>query len=559
MIGKFPGSEPASHAQFEVASIFEVEKGDLAGAIERFRKVAADPWKSQANQRVAVMESKALTVVTPRAFRSGETAHLKITTRNLENLTFTAYKLNAEAYFRKKHVLGAVESLDVGLVAPDAEWTVPVKGYAKFKPVESTYDLKVAVPGVYVVKVTDEKTLQATALVVGSDLDAIVKVSREQVLVFAQDMKTGQGRKGARVLIADGSGVILEKKTGDDGVLLTSWNKPLAGSGPNAPPMPGPAARRPMPRSSTSCSTAATRRARASACPTRWRRGSRLGPTSTPTDRPIGPARRSPSEASSARRRTASIRNPSGESYKLEIYDARGRLLLARPTKLSEFGTFHEGIRLDSGAPLGTYRVRLFKPGQGDFAGAFEVQSYKLEKIDLEFDLARSVYYRGETIKADLIAKYQYGSPVAGRPVEVALPDGRTVRGVHRRGRQVPRRVPDRRLRRGAGPPTGRPTARRQRRGRRRRDAGDQGVPDRPEHDPNGLSRRRDLRPRARPRSTPRASRRVASFASRSSSRSTRTAGSPSARSRSRSSRPTRRPARGRSRSRSRTSKAAAT
>ena len=121
--------------------------------------------------------------------------------------------------------------------------------------------------------------------------------------------------------------------------------------------------------------------------------------------------------------------NPSGESYKLEIYDARGRLLLARPTTLSEFGTFHEGIRLDSGAPLGTYRVRLFRPGQGDFSGAFEVQSYKLEKIDLEFDLAKSVYYRGETIKADLIAKYQYGSPVAGRPVEVALPDGRTVRG----------------------------------------------------------------------------------------------------------------------------------
>ena len=44
---------------------------------------------------------------------------------------------------------------------------MPVPGYGKFKPVESTYDLKVSVPGVYVVKVSDEKTLQATALVVG--------------------------------------------------------------------------------------------------------------------------------------------------------------------------------------------------------------------------------------------------------------------------------------------------------------------------------------------------------------------------------------------------------
>ena len=134
-------------------------------------------------------------------------------------------------------------------------------------------------PGVYVVKVTDEKSLQATALVVGSDLDAIVKVSREQVLVFAQDMKTGKGRKGARVLVADGSGVILEKTTGDDGVLLAGWDK-LAATDPQRG-----GRRAPAPRSSTSSSTAATRRARPSACRTRSRRALGPGPIIY-TDRP---------------------------------------------------------------------------------------------------------------------------------------------------------------------------------------------------------------------------------------------------------------------------------
>ncbi len=66
-------------------------------------------------------------------------------------------------------------------------------------------------PGVFVVRVSDESHLQATALVIGSDLEAIVKVSNQQLLVFAQDMKTGKGRKGARVLIANGDGIILEK------------------------------------------------------------------------------------------------------------------------------------------------------------------------------------------------------------------------------------------------------------------------------------------------------------------------------------------------------------
>ena len=106
------------------------------------RRSPSSPGGRRRQQRIAVMEARALTVLTPRAFRSGEAASLKITTRNLEKLTFTAYKLNPEAYFRKKHGLENVESLDIGLVAPDAEWTVDVPGYARYKPVETTYELK---------------------------------------------------------------------------------------------------------------------------------------------------------------------------------------------------------------------------------------------------------------------------------------------------------------------------------------------------------------------------------------------------------------------------------
>ena len=80
------------------------------------------------------MEGKSLVVVTPRTFRSGETAALKIATRNIETLHFTAYKLNAESYFRKKNGLENVESLDIGLVAPDAAWTAPVRAMPGYKP-----------------------------------------------------------------------------------------------------------------------------------------------------------------------------------------------------------------------------------------------------------------------------------------------------------------------------------------------------------------------------------------------------------------------------------------
>ena len=131
---------------------------------------------------------------TLRVFRTGEVPSLKIMTRNLEKLTFTAYKLNPETDFRKKHGLENVESLDIGLVAPDAEWTVDVPGYARYKPIEVSYELKkLEQPGVYVVKVTDQEHLQATTLALTSDIEAIVRTSCEYMLIFRPGYEDRQG------------------------------------------------------------------------------------------------------------------------------------------------------------------------------------------------------------------------------------------------------------------------------------------------------------------------------------------------------------------------------
>jgi uncharacterized protein YfaS (alpha-2-macroglobulin family)/tetratricopeptide (TPR) repeat protein len=414
LAGKFPGTEPAAHAQYQIALAFEVEKGKPAEAIERYKKVQVEPWAGQARQRIAVMEARALTVVTPKAFRTGQTPQLKIDTRNLEKLTFTAYKLDPEAYFRKKHALEDVEALDIGLVQPDAEWTVNVPGYEKYRPIEQTYGLdKLDVPGVYVVKVTDEKTLQATTLVLGSDLDAIVKVSRDQILVFAQDMKTGAGRPNARVLVSDGEKVVFEGKTGDDGVMLETWSDPrepgqaldylvlddghVAGSGLGVPQR-----------------VAQGLSARAYLY----------------TDRPAyRPGSTVELRGVVREVKDGQYRTPEGQAYRLEVFDSRGRQFVAREVELSAFGTFHADLPVDSSAPVGSYRVRLYQPGGSDFSGSFEVQAYQLQKVDLAIDLPRAIYFRGEKVEGDAVARYQYGTPLANRPINVGLPDGRVLTG----------------------------------------------------------------------------------------------------------------------------------
>ena len=103
--------------------------------------------------------------------------------------------------------------------------------------------------------------------------------------------------------------------------------------------------------------------------------------------------------------------------------------MIARPVTLSDFGSFHESLELDSAAPVGTYRVRVYQPGKSDFAGEFEVGAYQLQPIDLAFDLKKTVFFRGDKVEGDLIARYQYGAPVASRPIEVNLPDGRILHG----------------------------------------------------------------------------------------------------------------------------------
>ena len=414
LTSKFPGSEPADHARFVTASLYETEKGNPGEAIERFRKVTTEPWHTQAQQHIAVMEGKSLVVITPRTFRSGETAVLKIATRNIETLHFTAYKLNAESYFRKKSGLEKVESLDIGLVAPDAAWTAPVAGYARYKPSDAEFELKkLELPGVYVVKVTDEKTLQATTLLIGSDLDAIVKTSRDQLLVFAQDMKTGKGRAGARMLVSEGGQIVLDAVTGPDGVLLRDWTPPRAGNGRltylllDGPHVAGSGLGVP-----DRVSQGLTARAYIYTDRPAYRPGHKVAIRGVVREVAGGQYAHVP-----------------GSVYRYEVADSRGRLIAAHPVTLSDFGTFHETLELDTAAPAGAYRIRVFQPGKSDFAGSFEVHSYQLEPISLAFDMKKTVFYRGEPIQATLVAKYQYGAPVAGRPVDVQLPDGRILHG----------------------------------------------------------------------------------------------------------------------------------
>ncbi|MGA2256767.1 MAG: tetratricopeptide repeat protein, partial [Thermoguttaceae bacterium] len=260
LVSKYPGTDPASTAQFLIADTLERKLNKLEEALEEYRKVTWGSAAGRAQQAAARLTAKTMTIATERVFRSDETPKLKLVTRNIESVTVRAFKVDLETYFRKMHLARGVESLDISLIDPDTTFEFKVPKYVKHQEMESQIELVVpplggssgkpaeagttskgkpvesgttskgkpaeagttSAGGVMAVTVSS-KALEATTMVIQSDLDVIVKSSRDEVFVFAENMLTGRPWSGVRLLVSNGREVIGEGTTDVHGVFRKDY------------------------------------------------------------------------------------------------------------------------------------------------------------------------------------------------------------------------------------------------------------------------------------------------------------------------------------------------
>ena len=274
LVSKYPGTNQASRAQYLIGVTLEQKLGHLEEALEEYRKVTWGSAAGDAQVAAARLTAKTMTVSTERVFRSDETPKLKLVTRNIESVTVRAFKVDLETYFRKMHLARGIEGLDISLIDPDTTFEFKVPKYVKHQEIESLIEVPLPVrqafqpdrsaapsqagkpnvpgqagkPDVHggVMAVTvSSKALEATTMVVQSDLDVIVKSSRDEVFVFAENMLTGKPWPGVRLLISNGHEVIGEGTTDAHGVFQKSYKDFTASTGgvpaETAPPINAPA------------------------------------------------------------------------------------------------------------------------------------------------------------------------------------------------------------------------------------------------------------------------------------------------------------------------------
>ena len=411
VVSKYPDTDAASLAQFSIADTFERKLGKLEEALEEYRKVTSGESFGDAQQAIARLTATSMTVATERVFRGNETPRLKLVTRNIEAVTVRAYKIDLETYFRKMHLACGVEGLDIALIDPDKTFEFKVPNYAKHQQLESAIEVPLsdnAHAGVMAVTISS-KSLEATTLVVQSDLDVIVKSSRDEVFVFAENMLTGKPWADVRLLVSSGQRVFAERMTGKDGVFQESFKelkdisdvRVFAVVGGNV----------------------------ASSAVDLQGIGVAQGVTDKGyiyTDRPVYRAGQTVHVRGCLRRAVNDTYTvEKDKEYTLEVFDNRNRLLRHEAVTLNEFGSFHTHFVLPVSCPQGEYRVLARDEANKNYQGTFLVDEYRLEPVRLVVDTPRNVYYRGEQIEGTIRAAFYHGAPLAGREIRYQLADDR--------------------------------------------------------------------------------------------------------------------------------------
>jgi hypothetical protein len=432
LIAKYPQSEEASRAHFMIACTLEEHLSRYQEAREQYGKVTGRD-AAEAQAAVAAIPAKSMQVKTERVFRSAETPQLMLATRNISSVKVRVYKIDLEAHFRKMHSIAGIQRLDVSLIDPDATLEFAVPEYTKYKPITSS--LPVPLPGgstsgVAAVTVSSP-TLETTTLLIQSDLEILVRSSRDEVVVFTENMRTGQPWPGVRLLLSDGDSVFAEVKSGDDGFFHQRYGElqDAACLRVFAVAEGGHVASTAVRLNGESTVQALTDRIFVDTDRVRYVTGQ--------TVHVRGCARHAGSGNDAILSSSGSIGSPKssqrvaggyvieeGKRLTIDVLGDANRRLRRQEVSLSSVGTFHWDFPLPAGMPNGNYKIVVHDQAGHSQLAVFEIDQPEEEDLRLILDLPKTAYNRNDTIVGTLRAVLPQDRPLIGVKATYQLAGG---------------------------------------------------------------------------------------------------------------------------------------
>lgn len=490
-ISKYGGTESASRSLYMIALTLE-KQGKWDDALAAL-KLVTGKWQNEAQTRLTTLKTPRLAVFTERAFTTKENPTLKLVTRGLPRVELRAYRVDLRDYFARKNTITGVDQLDLDLIAPDKKWTQEIQGenpnYSVYSEVETTVKMPMTGAGVWAItcrSVSEESdetsensalasnaTLSANSVIFVTDVGIITKATKNDVLVWAQNLVTQQPVPGAQVLVSDGEKIVARGTTDTDGAYHYSREEASAGDVMKPGKQAGqdtaaateakPAAKTKAPKQKKNAKTKKENAkeketvAPAEAPPAplfpekslrvlaaseghfaatetdlgRVAQVASLQPTGLVfTDRPLYRAGQLVQLAGIVRQvKDGVYAYAAGAEYDLTVTSPTNTVLLSRKLKLDEWGTVAHSLKLPADAVAGNYWVNLQRPAKTESgapqqpfraAGIFQVAAYQLDRVRLTIDIPKNVFLRGEEIKATATARYYSGEPLRARKLQIS-------------------------------------------------------------------------------------------------------------------------------------------
>ncbi|HEX8235004.1 MAG TPA: MG2 domain-containing protein [Abditibacteriaceae bacterium] len=438
LIDEFPRDPVADRTQILIAQTWE-QQSDLVKALAAYNRVLElfprSKWVSDARANIQQITKREIALDTMAAQPPGQTAKINITTRNIKQVTLTAYRVKLEDVLTQTAKLndpetrftefsenfGSLEDARKFFGPRAATWTFMPKDKGDYTQAHETIDTPLKELGAYVV-VANASTVRFARVLVLSDLAILKKVDRDGAFSYVADARTGQPIQNASVLLKetyhDSGGVRKASIARGQSSEIGFFDKKLT-RGPNI-----------YSNTVESFAWAGNRYAMTGQGNSGWwgygdnRDEMKIYAY---TDRPVYRPGQKIYFRQILTARTKGDQQPAkGVKVTVRINNPKGEEIFKRVLTSSEFGTINGEFNLPEETPLGEYFINAEVPQTTQNVAAsggnrFRVEEYKRPEFQVTVDAPNEAVRPGETVAAKINAKYYFGSPVPNASVKYTV------------------------------------------------------------------------------------------------------------------------------------------